>query len=86
MGKAEETFHATVEALVMGQPVVNPAAIRFTRQQAIEEAITTFNPDYTEAYEFVHAIWAALETKHGDLPSGVKDALDDLCLALEGAE
>ena len=84
MGKAEDSFHATVEALVMGQSLPTEA-IRFTRQRAIEEAITTFNPDYTEAFEIVHAIWNALETKHGDLNPAVQDALDDLCKALEDA-
>lgn len=85
MGKSEESFHATVEALVMGQPVVDASDIRFNRQRAIEDAITTFNPDYSEAFELVHAIWNGLETKCGDLPADVADALDDLCVALERA-
>ena len=62
------------------------AATRFLRQRAIEDAITKFNPDYTEAFEIVHAIWGGLETRYGDLTPDVQDALDELCRALGEAE
>ena len=62
------------------------AATRFLKQRAIEDSVANFSPDYTEAFEIVHAIWSGLETRYGDLTADVQDAMDDLCRALEGAE
>ena len=59
---------------------------RFTRQRALEDAIENFRPDYTEAFELMHALWDALEKRYPNVDPAVIDGCDDLCVALENAE
>jgi hypothetical protein len=55
---------------------------RFTRQRDIERAIATFNPDTTEAREFLQALMGAVRDRYGD------DAVTDVfehCRAMSDA-